>query len=149
MRDRLLFIAIAAFFLAGMRFADPVILGQWVPFSTSCGAMTGLPCLFCGMSRALHLLLRGDLAGALYFNWLAFPFLAAVTFLVAVFVLEILQRRKLMNLRTILSFNARRLTICGLVAIALWSLQAYLAVSEHKRELLNPRGLLYHLFVRD
>ena len=32
--------------------------------------------------------------------------------------------------------------------LALWSLQVYLAVSQHKTELLNPNGPLYALFVR-
>jgi hypothetical protein len=100
------------------------------------------------MTRALHLLLRGDLAGALYFNWLAFPFLALVTFLLVLFTAEIMRGRRLLNLRTIAPLSARRLTICILAVIVLWSLHAYLAVSQHKRELLNPRGPLYHFFVR-
>jgi hypothetical protein len=32
--------------------------------------------------------------------------------------------------------------------LSLWALQAYLAVSQHKSELLNPRGPLYALFVK-
>ena len=44
--------------------------------------------------------------------------------------------------------RARKLTIIGLTLFALWTLQVYLAVSQHKHELLNPRGPLYALFVR-
>jgi hypothetical protein len=146
-RPRALFIGVTTLVLAGMHFADPIIVSRWLPLPTSCGAITGLPCLFCGMTRALHLVLRGDLAGALYFNWLAFPLLALVTFLVVLFAVEIMQGRRLLNLRTIAPLSGRRLTICILAAIILWSLHAYLAVSQHKRELLNPRGPLYHLFV--
>src|SRR5213078_4964678 len=72
-----------------LRWIDPVVAGRWLPFHTSCGAITGLPCIFCGMTRALHLLLNGDFSGAIYFNWLAVPFLGAVDFFVAVCVIEI------------------------------------------------------------
>jgi Protein of unknown function (DUF2752) len=147
-RSRSIFIGIAATGLMVMRFADPVIIGRWAPFRTSCGAITGLPCLFCGLTRALHLLLRGDFSGALYFNWLAFPFLAVVIFIVALFAVEIAIRRKLLNLHAIAPLTARRLTICAVVAVELWILHAYLAVSQHKTELLNPHGPLYHWFVR-
>src|SRR5215211_3269706 len=67
--------------VAGLRLVNPEMLA-WLPFRTSCGAVTGLPCIFCGMTRALHHLLNGQLAQALYFNWLAFP-LAALAFAVA------------------------------------------------------------------
>jgi hypothetical protein len=42
----------------------------------------------------------------------------------------------------------RGLTVFGLGLLLLWTLQTYLAVSQHKHELLNPRGPLYALFVR-
>ena len=96
----------------------------------------------------MHLLLNGDLGGALYFNWLAFPFLGAVVFLLVVCVIEIPSRRIIVkwNIRTPIS--RRKLTIIGLSLFMLWALQVYLAVSQHKHELLNPRGPLYALFVR-
>lgn len=119
-----------------------------MPLHASCGAITGLPCIFCGMTRALHLLLNGDFGGALYFNWLAFPFLGAVVFLVAVCIIEIATRRVILSWNTNAPFTARKLTIIGLTLFALWMLQVYLAVSQHKHELLNPRGPLYALFVR-
>jgi hypothetical protein len=34
------------------------------------------------------------------------------------------------------------------VVFCLWALQVYLAVSQRKTELLNPRGPLYALFVK-
>jgi hypothetical protein len=42
----------------------------------------------------------------------------------------------------------RRLTLIGLGLVALWMLQVFLAVSQQKHELLNPRGPLYALFVK-
>jgi hypothetical protein len=145
---RIIFILGATVTLFVLRVVDPVMAGSWVPLHTSCGAITGLPCIFCGMTRALHLLLKGDFGGALYFNWLAFPFLGAVVFLVAVCVIEIAQRRVILSWNTSAPLTARKLTIIGLTLFMLWTLQAYLAVSQHKHELLNPRGPLFVLFVR-
>src|SRR5437762_4289029 len=129
-----------------LRWIDPVVAGRWLPFHTSCGAITGLPCIFCGMTRALHLLLNGNFVGAIYFNWLAFPFLAAVIFLIALFAIEIARRRVIWRSSVVLSMT-QRLTAFGLGVLLLWTLQAYLAVSQHKHELLNSRGPLYALFV--
>jgi len=145
---RLIFIFGATSALLVLRVVDPVIAGSWIPLHISCGAITGLPCIFCGMTRALHLLLNGDFGGALYFNWLAFPFLGAVAFLVVVYVIEIAKRRIILTSNTSASLTARKLTIIGLTLFMLWTLQAYLAVSQHKHELLNPRGPLYALLVR-
>ena len=100
------------------------------------------------MTRALHLLLNGDLGGALYFNWLAFPFLGAVVFLVTVCVIEIAKRRVILNWNASTPLTARKLTIIGLILFMLWTLQIYFAVSQHKHELLNRRGPLYALVVR-
>jgi len=145
---RLIFILGATVTLFVLRVVDPVVAASWMPLHASCGAITGLPCIFCGMTRALHLLLNGDFGGALYFNWLAFPFLGAVGFFVAVCVIEIANRRVILTWNTSAPLTARKLTIIGLTLFMLWTLQAYLAVSQHKYELLNPHGPLYTLFVR-
>jgi hypothetical protein len=100
------------------------------------------------MTRALHLLLNGDLSGAIYFNWLAFPFLGAIFPLLALFAIETAKRRVIWRLSMILRVTRSRLTVFGLSLLLLWTLQTYLAVSQHKHELLNPRGPLYALFVR-
>jgi len=100
------------------------------------------------MTRALHLLLNGDFIGAIYFNWLAFPFLGAIIFLLALFAIEIAKRRVIWKLNVVLSMTRRRLMVFGLGLLLLWTLQAYLAISQHRHELLNPHGPLYALFVR-
>jgi Protein of unknown function (DUF2752) len=100
------------------------------------------------MTRALHLLLNGDFIGAIYFNWLAFPFLGAVIFLIVLFAIEIAKRRAIWRLRVIWQLTRRGLTVFGLGLLLLWTLQTYLAVSQHKHELLNSRGPLYTLFLR-
>ena len=138
--------ALAALLL--LRWIDPVVAGSWLPFHPSCGAITGLPCIFCGMTRALHLLLNGNFVGAIYFNWLAFPFLGSVIFLIALFAIEIARRRVIWRSSVVLSMTRRRLTVFGLGVLLLWTLQAYLAISQHKYELLNSRGPSYALFVR-
>jgi len=100
------------------------------------------------MTRALHLLLNGDFIGAIYFNWLAFPFLGAIIFLFALFAVEIAKRRVIWRLSMVWRVTRWRLTVFGLSLLLLWTLQTYLAVSHHKHELLNARGPLYVLFVR-
>src|SRR5256886_2837558 len=100
---RLIFVlaATAAFFV--LHFVDPVMAGSWAPVRTSCGVITGLPCIFCGMTRALHLLLNGDFGGALYFNWLAFPFLGVGARFIARFApggVHATSRSELTNVRT-------------------------------------------------
>ncbi len=91
------------------------------------------------MTRALHLLLNGDFIGAIYFNWLAFPFLGAIIFLFALFAIEIAKRRVIWRLRMVLRVTRWRLTVFGLGLLLLWTLQTYLAVSQHKHELLNTQ----------
>ena len=104
------------------------------------------------MTRALHLLLTGDFGGALYFNWLAFPFLGAVVFLVVLCIVEIASGRMIVKWNAWpfrgTPITARRLMMIGLSLFVLWTAQIYLAVFQHKHELLNPRGPLYMLFVR-
>jgi hypothetical protein len=100
------------------------------------------------MTRALHLLLNGDFIGAIYFNWLAFPFLAAIILLLTLFALETAKRRVIWRLNVIFWVTRWRLTVFGLSLLLLWTLQTYLAVSQHKYELLNPHGPLYSVFVR-
>ena len=145
---RFAFITSASATLLLLRCIDPVVAGSWLPFHPSCGAITGLPCIFCGMTRALHLLLNGDFIGAIYFNWLAFPFLGAIIFLITLFAIEIAKRRVIWRLRVSLRVTRRRLTVFGLGLSLLWTLQTYLAVSQRKHELLNPGGPIYALFVR-
>src|SRR5204862_6419270 len=111
---RFAFIVSASAALLLLRCIDPVLAGSWLPFHPSCGAITGLPCIFCGMTRALHLLLNGDFTGAIYFNWLAFPFLGVAVLLIALFVVEVIKRRVIVNLRMIVPVTFGRLTVIGL-----------------------------------
>ena len=135
----------ALFFL---RAISPESASRWFPFPTSCGAITGLPCIFCGTTRAVHFLLQGNFGRALYFNWLAFPIVAGAVLLFLVLSAELLRDRNF--LRRLPTFHLNRASAASLAAglCLLWILQVYLAVSQHKTELLNPRGPLYSLVVR-
>src|SRR5438552_17300833 len=127
---RFAFIVSASAALLRLRCIDPVLADSWLPFHPSCGAITGLPCIFCGMTRALHLLLNGDFIGAIYFNWLAFPFLGAIIFLFALFAIEFANRRVIWKLNVVLSMTRRRLMVFGLGLLLRWTLQAYPAISH-------------------
>jgi hypothetical protein len=121
---------------------------RWFPFPTSCGAVTGLPCIFCGTTRAVHFLLNGDWRTALYFNWIAFPLLAAAIALFATLLIELLLDRNLLRRLPKVRLTRKSFAATAAGLLLLWVLQVYLAVSQHKTELLNPRGPLYSLVVR-
>jgi uncharacterized protein DUF2752 len=147
-RWRASYLALLPAALLALAFLQPNPLPGWFPFPTSCGAITGLPCIFCGTTRALHHLLHGEFSRALYYNWLAYPLLAGALFLAATNALELLLDRNL--LACLPRPRLTRVSLGGLAAglVLLWSFQVYLAVSQHKTELLNPRGPLYSLVVR-
>jgi hypothetical protein len=134
--------------LLALALIPPGTLPPWFPLHTSCGAITGLPCIFCGTTRAIYHLLHGDFRTALYYNWLAFPLIAGALALILLQMVELLFRRNL--LACIPKPRPTRKSLGGLAVglVLLWSLQVYLAVSQHKTELLNPNGPLYSLIVR-
>ena len=120
----------------------------WFPLSASCGAITGLPCIFCGMTRALYHLLNGNFGRALYYNWLAFPLVASALALLLLDAAELLSGRKLVVSWPKICFTRARFCRVFVGLLLLWCLQVYLAVSQHKTELLNPNGPLYSLVMR-
>lgn len=144
-RWRVVYLIALAGGLLGLAFVPPETFPHSWIFPTSCGAVTGLPCIFCGTTRAVHYLLRGDLGRALYFNWLAYPLLFGALMLALTNLLELVCARNLL-----VRLPRLRLTrsSIGFLALGLWVLQVYLAVSQHKSELLNPDGPLYSLVVR-
>ena len=129
-----------------LKVVPPEAAPIWLP--TSCGAVSGLPCIFCGGTRAIHYLLNGDFSRALYLNWLAFPLTAGIAVLFGVFVGELSLGRKFVRRRPAFSVTRATVAGCSLTLLLLWGLQVYLAVSQHKSELLNPDGPLYSLIVR-
>lgn len=134
--------------LFALAWLPPSDLPGWLPFATSCGAVTGLPCIFCGATRALHCLLEGEFGRALYFNWLAYPLLAGALLLLIINAIELATGCNLLARLPRLRLTRRRCSALAAAFVLLWCLQVYLAVSQHKTELLNPRGPLYSLVVR-
>lgn len=142
---RLRAIAAIALCAALLRSFDPVNAHGWLPLS--CGAITGVPCIFCGTTRALHCLLNGELSRAFYFNWIAFPLAGLAGAVVLVSMCELAWRKQIVRVGTV-RVRARAIAVSLVALIGLWMFQVWLAVSQHKSELLNPRGPLYSLLVR-
>ncbi len=131
-----------------LKLVRPEAAPRWLPFAPSCGAFTGLPCIFCGTTRAVHFLLNGEFGRALYFNWLAFPLVAGAAALFVMLLVELVRNRRLIEPWPEIRLTRWSLGGCALGLLLLWTLQVGLAVSQHKTELLNPRGPLYSLVVR-
>ena len=134
--------------LLALALVPPGSLPRWLPFATSCGAITGLPCIFCGVTRALHHLLLGEFSRALYYNWLAYPLLAGAIALLFCNAFEVVLGRNLLAQLPRPRFTPARLRVAAAGFLLLWCFQVYLAVSGHKAELLNSHGPLYSLVVR-
>ena len=140
-------LALLPVLLLTLGLVGPESLPKWFPFAISCGAITGLPCIFCGMTRAVYYLLHGEFGRALYYNWLAFPFIASAIAIFAVHLMELILDRKLLSRMPSIHLTRASLAATALGFVLLWCLQVYLAVSQHKTELLNPNGPLYSLVV--
>lgn len=125
-----------------LRAVDPQSV-SWFPLRSSCGALTGLPCIFCGTTRAVHHLLNGDFARALYLNWLSFPLVIAAAVILFVFAVEAFAGRRVTKVRLSFGVTPQRAAAAAFAITALWLIQVILAVGWHKQELLNPAGLLY------
>lgn len=140
---------VLAFFFAliGVRSFEPQAIAGWLPLHASCGRITGLPCIFCGTTRAIHFLLNGAPGRALYYNWLAFPLVAGAIAAIFICTVELLTRRKLLPALPKIDFTPRSLAAMTTALVLLWFFQIYLAVAGHKSELLNPNGYLYSLVV--
>lgn len=147
-RWRALYLALLPALLLVLGCLQPGSLPHWLPLATSCGAITGLPCIFCGATRAIYHLLHGEFARALYYNWLAFPVLAGALALAVTNTLELLLSRNLLGRLPCLRLTRHSCAALAAGFVLLWCFQVYLAVSQHKSELLNPRGPLYSLVVR-
>lgn len=147
-RWRVLYLALLPAVLFLLAFVRPGSLPHWFPFPTSCGAITGVPCIFCGTTRAVYHLLHGEFGTALYYNWLAYPLVAGALVLALTNALELFGSRNL--LARLPRPHPTRARWCAFAAgfFLLWCLQVYLAVSQQKAELLNPKGIIYSLVGR-
>ena len=107
-----------------------------------CGfhAASGLPCLFCGGTRAARAILHGNLREALYFNALAFPALALVAGAFVVLLVEAASGRPLALRQTL--FRHLNRFVPALIALALgwWVFHIYTALRTPKPELVDFRN---------
>ena len=109
------------------------------PLVLPCGlhAVTGLPCPFCGGTRAARAVLGGHWSRAVYLNALAFPALLLVAVAAAVLLLEAATCRRLVPWDALL----RKISLWGpmlvVLAIAWWIPHLVLALRTPKPELVN------------
>jgi len=135
---RWLRLGLAASILLALGFVALPPMGRHPPFLT-CGfhAISGLPCLFCGGTRAARAILHGNPQTALYLNALAFPTLAIVAGAVVVLLVEAAAGRPL-ALREILFRHLNRFVpALLLLALAWWIFHAYTALRTPKPELVD------------
>lgn len=107
-----------------------------------CGfhSMTGLPCAFCGGTRAARALLRGDVRQALYLNAIAFPFLLALTACAVVMLIEAAGGRAMSDWNALASRSSRMLPLLLALAAAWWLPHLLMALQTPKPELLNLKN---------
>ena len=112
------------------------------PLFLTCGfhAASGLPCLFCGGTRAARAILHGDLRAALYLNALAFPALALVAGTFFVLLAEAVAGHPLAPWKT--RFRRLNRFAPALIALALawWVFHIYIALRTPKPELVDFRN---------
>lgn len=58
--------------------------------------LTGIPCPFCGMTRSMMMILRGDYAGALSFHLFGFPVFIALWVTMILVVIELITGRSIL-----------------------------------------------------
>lgn len=99
-------------------------------------SLIGLPCAFCGLTRALHHLLRGDWSYAWYLNPLSIPIALVSLGLFARTAIEVVTGRRSHPLPC-----PRRAWLVALVALFFvhWAMHIRGAVTTPKPELLAER----------
>lgn len=104
-----------------------------------CGfhAISGLPCLFCGGTRAVRAILHGNLRSALYLNAIAFPALALVALTFVVLLAEAASGRSLAPGEAFFRHLNRFAPVLILPALAWWMLHIYFALMTPKPELVD------------
>ncbi|CAN5460670.1 hypothetical protein BH18VER1_BH18VER1_10080 [soil metagenome] len=96
----------------------------------------------------MHALLNGDFARAIYFNWIAFPIVAAALAVLLIAAAEASHGRDLVRGWFSFHLTRRRAAFLAGAVAALWIFQVAIAVGLQKRELLNGSAPLTSLFVR-
>ena len=116
-------------------------VGRHPPF-LFCGfhAASGLPCLFCGGTRAVRAILHGDLREAVYLNALAFPALTIVAGAFVALLVEAAAGRPLALRQTLFQHLNRFVPALIALALAWWAFHIYSALRTPKPELVDFRN---------
>lgn len=114
---RVVFLALGALAIV---FQAALFFGVMLP-TPACGFQkwSGLPCAMCGGTRAASALAAGDWKGALEWNALAVPVLAAIVFGALVCLIELLRGRALIEWSRVQKWPVRFL-VPGLGLLVLW-----------------------------
>lgn len=102
-------------------------------------AATGLPCLFCGATRACHAALNGDFHRAAGLNLLAFPVLAVGLVGGAILLAEAVAGRPLLPWPRVLAFLKRAAPVLGILAALWWAPHVLLALRSGNPDLVDPQ----------
>lgn len=107
-----------------------------------CGfhAVSGLPCLFCGGTRAARAFLHGDFARAFYLNPLAYPAVLIMVFACLVLLAEAVGGRVLAPWEFLFRQLNRGVPVFLGLAIVLWVVHVCLALKTPKPELVDFRN---------
>jgi hypothetical protein len=120
--------------------AHPALRRHLSPLPCGFHAITGLPCLFCGGTRALNALVHGDFPSAWYLNPLTFPSAALAALALAVWLTEAATGFRIARWSQRLQPATRWLPILLVPAAAWWGLHIYLALATPKPELADFRN---------
>lgn len=105
--------------------------------------LAGLPCLFCGMTRASHCLMHGDWAGACYYNALVYPAALGAGAACLLVLAELVSGRVLVPWLEWVPHVRWGWALPLAVAGTLWAWHIRGAVATPKPELLNPSAPAY------
>ena len=111
--------------------------------SLRCGfkALTGLPCLLCGGTRAACAALRGEFFQSIYLNALSLPLLCAMFLCAAISAIELTLDRPLTHWPSS-SWFFKKWPLACLLLLTFWSLHLASALRTPKPELLNLNNVM-------
>ena len=104
-----------------------------------CGfkSLSGLPCAFCGGTRATAALLTGDIERALYLNALSVPFLVGLVLVGAASLWELIRGRPAVRWTPLLKHMHKVLPVAFLILVAWWVSHVVTAIQTPKHELVD------------
>jgi len=141
--ERRIRLGAAGLFLLGIALVAWIDPRSRLPFpAVPCGfrTLTGLPCPFCGGTRAAHALLHGDLAGAAHLNPLAYPALALALAVAAVLLIEVIRRQRIVDWERSIHRIARFAPLIAALVVAWWIPHILLAIRTPKPELVDLKN---------